>query len=167
MLAVAEKAQVNERTLRYIMSSDADRGVYKRTAVNILSIKVMPVGHAKVDGRPTQRRLEALACMGWSRKYVADAAKLTTSGLRPSSLDVVLASTDAAVADVYNSLKMRASPMKSAAQTVRTARAAGFAPPWAWPNGSIADPEALPVLSEVEDREWRKRIAERYSSSKV
>ncbi len=170
-LDIARAAGVDERSIRHILDTrDApcnERGVYVRTAIKIMSVRALPPGHRLVDGTGTQRRAEALSAMGWTRKEVARKAGLSDSTLHPSKLGKnVWFSTDSAVRDVYEQLKWKVSPGSHAGQTRATARRLGYAPPWAWRNGTLDDPLAQPVLSEIENKEWCANVRKRYFSVK-
>jgi hypothetical protein len=104
--------------------------------------------------------------MGWARKEVARRAALSDSTLHPSKLGKnVWFSTDQAVRDVYEQLKWVSSSGSHAGQTRATARRLGYAPPWAWKNGTIDDLSAKPVLGEIENKEWCANVRKRYFST--
>lgn len=98
-------------------------------------------GPMRVDATGTLRRLEALACLGWSRAHVQ---RLALTG----PLDDIRIGrpvhrlTADRVAAVYPHLARRLGPSRVAAGQ---AAARGFFPPGCWPGASIDDPTAWPV----------------------
>ena len=167
-VGVASAAGVHERTIRFILDADADRGVHRRTANRILALHSLPNGHRLVDARPTRRRAEALSAIGWTRKEVARRAGLSDSALHPSKLGKnVWQSTDRAVARVYDQLRQRPRLDTRGDQARAVARRLGFAPPWTWPKTTIGDVRARPIFSEVENAEWRRAIERRYKCDDI
>lgn len=125
-----------------------------------------------VDGTGTRRRLRALMTQGWSKRKLA-----LRLGMLPSNLwatfcsDRVYASTAVAVRRLYDELwdatPSRSTPAERVAysKTVRYAQARGYAPPLAWDDDTIDDPEAVPqgmetsrrrhgLLPPVEELQW-------------
>lgn len=107
---------------------------YRRRNLRALG-REAPQGH--VDATPTHRRVQALACLGWSIPQIgafAGVAKLPYVMRRA----MVRRSTAAAVAAAYEALSMRLpSPVTRHERGVVTktksrARAAGWVPPLGW-----------------------------------
>lgn len=166
---IAQAAGVDERSIRYIMSAYSapcsERGVYIKTAVKIMNVRSLPPGHRLVSGVGTQRRVEALSAMGWTRKEVARRADLADSTLHPAKLNKnVWFSTEHAVKSIYEQLRWQSSSGQRAEQTRAIARRLGYAPPWAWKNGTIDDPKKNPLFDEIENKEWRVNVRKRYTS---
>ncbi|GAB3166969.1 hypothetical protein GCM10027059_26780 [Myceligenerans halotolerans] len=108
---------------------------------------------ARIDTTGTRRRLQALACAGWS------VGKLeTASGVDRQALDKILrggtrtsARTVKAVADIYDQLWDQVPPHEqwhdkaAYARTINRANSAGWAPAMAWDDETIDDPTAEPA----------------------
>ena len=115
---------------------ERDRGTYE-------SRKVPTIG--------LQRRAQALLCLGWSYSAQADAAGMA----RPNYHEAVTRSpwVRRATADrilrAYDTLSMQVAPDGYSATRARDlAEANGFAPPLAWDDDTLDDPDAQPI-------EWR------------
>lgn len=110
----------------------------------LLSVPLVPHdSHRGVDPTGTRRRIQALAWMGWPAAEVAVRAGTTPATLRTLILphrrpSVALARR---VARVYDELSMVPGPSAAAASK---ARGLGFAPPLAWDDETIDDPQARP-----------------------
>lgn len=124
--------------------------VRPETARRLLDV-TGPPPTSRDRGRPVSsagvwRRVQALSTMGWTRAEIAERA-----GLGPRSLEArpggVTAETAAAVARVYDELCMTPGPSQTARER---AAARGWAPPLAWDEARIDDPEAQPCLPERE-----------------
>lgn len=111
-----------------------------------------------VDGTGTRRRLQALITLGWSVQRLAD-----HHGLDRQALDAALtqrpiqAKTARAVRRLYDELWDQAPPETTgpekvaAARSRRRAQAMSWAPPLAWDDDTIDDPDALPAHLVVGD----------------
>lgn len=97
-----------------------------------------------VDATGTRRRLQALVALGWPQSAIADCM-----GISRKNLNILLHSSHATVQQrtheralaAYRALSMRPGPGKHA-RTV--AEKHGWAPPLAWDDDTIDDPEAQP-----------------------
>lgn len=92
----------------------------------------------------TQRRLRALACLGWSWTSLAAEVGVSESVIRRLSraqYSTVNAATADRVAALYERLSMTRGPSSRAA--THAARN-GFAPPLAWDDTDLDDPDATP-----------------------
>lgn len=148
----------NRAGMYRILAGDVQR-VHQRTANGILtaaaSIPQQPA-HGLVDARPTLRRAQALATLGWSFTATSRAA-----GLRPDAMSYMqrrtgpaLASTAAAVARFYDTHSMRFATTRdgltvpSINQAIARAARFGWPPPLAWDEGTglhgIDNPSAVP-----------------------
>jgi hypothetical protein len=103
-----------------------------------------PQGRALIPATATTRRLRALAVMGWP---VAELASLIPA--RPATIRAnqagrrsVTARTAGQVADLYDQIWDRAGPSAAAGQH---ARDQGWAPPLAWDDATIGDPDVEPA----------------------
>lgn len=113
---------------------------------------------ARVDPTGTRRRLQALACLGWSINRLAD-----ESGLDRQRLDHALhggqavVSTVTAVVALYERLWDQPAPARdhrekiAAARAINRARNEGWAPPAAWDDDTIDDPAAEAFTDDVDE----------------
>lgn len=107
---------------------------------------------ARVDSTGTRRRLQALACLGWSIGRFS-----TETGIDRQALDQALtggevtARTARSVAAAYDRLWDQPAPATdhrekiSVSRTINRAKAAGWASPLAWDDDTIDDPDARPT----------------------
>lgn len=117
--------------------------VARTSAVAILAIKpVLIESGILVHHIGTRRRVDALACMGWSVRLIEERA-----GLRPRTIvaslyrERVTALVAARVAKVYAELSGKQGP---AVNTITLARKRGCQGPMAWEYADMDDPKARP-----------------------
>jgi hypothetical protein len=93
-----------------------------------------------VDATGTRRRLQALAVIGWGTGQLAGQAGVTPTAVKQwMHRGQVQPHTAARVADLYDRLWDKPGPSaKARAHAVKS----GWAPPLAWDEGSIDDPQA-------------------------
>lgn len=106
----------------------------------------------------TRRRVDALACLGWSMRVLS-----TRLGWEPDRLSQIF--TDGGgisplnaqrIAGLYDELWQTRAPTtaryawQSVGRTIAMAEARGYAPPLAWDDDTIDDPAAVP-LHELAD----------------
>jgi hypothetical protein len=110
---------------------------------------------ARIDATGTQRRIQALAVRGWSRRMIADQIGMREDHFRKAcSRDRVTARLARKVAAVYdawwdqNPLDQGVS-LASVSRTLADAEQAGFHSPLAWDDDTIDDPNAGPVTDAV------------------
>jgi hypothetical protein len=100
-----------------------------------------------------QRRVEALQALGWSLRKIADEAGVTHNHMTDVRKFAWRTTFDA-IDGVYQRLSMTFPPETTAGEksgAVRTrnhARRNGYAPPLAWDEDSIDDPDAIPATEE-------------------
>lgn len=132
------------------------RRVTRATAHRLLTLDpadpTLLADGAKVISAGTTRRLQALTCLGWSTGRLA-----VEAGLDRQRLDAaingraVVMSTVRAVNALYERLWNQPPPAKdqreriSVSRSIRRAADAGWAPPLAWDEESIDDPQAAPL----------------------
>jgi hypothetical protein len=95
------------------------------------------------------RRIEALQAIGHSVTEIARAAGMTKQAVRDFRLrnsPVVHHATAAKFIAVYDHLWDKPATGKYADRTRRWAASQGFAPPLAWDDDTISDPDAVPLL---------------------
>lgn len=162
--AIDLAAQVSEGTSTLISRGRGSRPRRKRISRNteraILSVPLRPgprqlarlSSGSDIDSLGTLRRLQALACLGYTRPRLAIETGLSETGLKKVKAGMkVQASTAAAVAAAYERLSMtpwvpEGEAARRQAHRVRTAAlAAGYIPPLGWEEGQIDDPAARPA----------------------
>lgn len=118
-----------------------------------------------VDGTGTRRRLQALHRIGWTSEDIASRLGMTRMAINNLMRrdTPVFATTKAKVTKVYDELwDVTPPPMHGKAAGVRNrsinrAKRLGWAPPLAWDDDTIDDPDARPDLGEPDTRKaWQK-----------
>jgi hypothetical protein len=122
------------------------RGILSTTEARILAVH--PGVHVQylVPALGTTRRLRALGAMGWTLADVADRtplAKKTLSLLMAGAQQCVTRDGAEHIARVYDQLCMRHGPSERARLL---ARRKGWAPPLAWDEDDLDDPNAEPYM---------------------
>jgi transcriptional regulator with XRE-family HTH domain len=154
----AELAGISKGTMRKLLQGGpGNRPPCQRirpdTAAAILAVQPSAANlgaRAVVDATGTRRRVQALVAVGWSQAHIAAQVGLTPSGMSRLLLhqDQVTAATARAVRAVYDELWDQAPPegthweKASAARARNHALASGWAPPAAWDDDRIDDPQA-------------------------
>lgn len=107
------------------------------TEARILAVYPLP---ARVDGTGTRRRLQALMAIGWSGQQLADRMGWTNANLHKLLRDTGNVSTRTAqlVAGIYDRLWDRPG---SSVRARNLASRKGWAPPLAWDDDTIDDPQ--------------------------
>lgn len=135
-------------TIRHLfLSIDAGQRIpIQQTTVNaILASDGRPTGTGRVPAIGSTRRVQALGVTGWSARDLRDRAGIavkTTQALRRGIHPDITADTANKVAAAYDELWDVPGPSGARASTV--ARNAGWAPPMAWDDDTMDDPEATP-----------------------
>jgi hypothetical protein len=158
--AIAEAAGISASTLRGARNGDRTRFSAKAAA----RLSAVRATLDELPDRPllsalgTRRRLQALACNGWSTPVLADYTGLHKSmvvKLRCGEAITTRVSAIRAVRDAYEQLSTRQAPATPAAARSRNEAAArGWAPPGAWAGVDIDDPAAVPAVRPDTER-WR------------
>lgn len=157
--AIAEAAGVVDSTVGYLLYSDPpSEWIRADTGRALMAVTLEEVGDDRyIDPTGTRRRLQALQAIGWSRTLLSahlGAAPTKTGRLMRASR--VLARNARAVAEVYDRLWCQAPPESTreergaATRARETAAANGWAPPLAWDDETIDDPDAVPHGLEPE-----------------
>lgn len=177
-MRIAALAGVNRSVVDKLLYGDQRRGVSptKRmrpeTARKILAVRpgLESLGSvAGVDGTGTRRRLEALIARGWSQSSLARQLGMFPGNFgRTLRSEAVYASTARAVRELYERLWDTPPPESTRFEKGSVARARayaqrnGFAPPLAWDEETIDDPDATPAVAEPERPKLRDVISEEY-----
>jgi hypothetical protein len=113
---------------------------------------------ARVDSTGARRRLQALACLGWSINRLAAEASIDRQPLDQAMRgELITARTARAVDAVYELLWDQPAPARdhrekiAASRARRAAEVAGWSRPQAWDDDTIDDPAAVPSQGETEE----------------
>jgi hypothetical protein len=165
---VAQAAGVAESTLCHVLYGRRRNGrnepparrmnpeaARKLLAVPLPTVEQLP-GGVVVPAVGTQRRLQALACLGWSIGRLAAEGSLDRQRLdRAMRGQDVVVSTVRAVAVVYDRLWDQRPTAEDRfeqggiTRTINAAKRAGWVPPAAWDDDTIDDPTAVPFQDDV------------------
>lgn len=139
--AIAESAGIARISVQRITY-----GTYKyvttETAEAILA--VTPRAAKQVNPTGTRRRLQALATLGYSYPYLSEKLGVNPRGVAAyaaPSKRWVMRDTAEKVRQLYDELSMKPGPDQTAALRAKNK---GWAPPLAWDDDTIDDPNALP-----------------------
>jgi hypothetical protein len=148
---IARLAHVGVGTIRCIAAAPgcrAVRHVMPSTAAALLAVTPRRGGRAdRIDATGSQRRLQALTAIGWP-----DRALAAHLGLAPQRIQQFLHQGDitptsaARIRRLYDTLSMTPYAGKYASRARNKACRLGWASPLAWPDDTIDDPVAKPVL---------------------
>jgi hypothetical protein len=146
------------------------RRIRPETEAAIISVRPSPEAlgdSAPVDAAGTHRRVQALACNGWSLARICGRLGMLRSNFGAlMDRGQVTAATARAVRALYDELWDQAPPEgthheKAAASRARNyARARGWAPPAAWDDDRIDDPQAAPEDWKRPARRGARELAE-------
>lgn len=166
---LAELSGVSDSVISVLVNGRPERGTgpSKRiTASNAAAILAVPVpdtrhlaAGARVDITGTTRRLQALVAAGYTQTDLCARLGITAA----NSTDLfhaqgrVLAATALRVHDLYDALSMTAGPSQPARDR---AHRMGWAPPLAWDDDTIDNPNATPDLGERATVTWVERYQE-------
>ncbi|MFF3247383.1 hypothetical protein ACFYWY_27515 [Streptomyces sp. NPDC002870] len=146
--------------------------IRRETAERLLAIDYsaeLLADGAFVDATGTWRRIRALVSVGWPKVHIARALGSHGQGLQLHE-HLVLASTARRVAELYDTW-WDADPTQHGVQTAQVGRARryassrGWAPPMAWDDDTLDNPEAQPhqdarrAISSAERREEIEHLA--------
>lgn len=113
-----------------------------------------------IDPTGTQRRLQALAALGWPQETLGARLGMRTADIgrisrgEPTRVRSVVAER---VCQLYDELSMTPGP---STLSVQRARAKGWAPPLAWDDEAIDDPTATPTGAIRARRNPRRDVDE-------
>lgn len=112
------------------------------------------------DATGTARRLQALAALGWPPSVLArriGVSRSTFEHIVKGHIQRTSAGVVAAVSDLYEELSMTPGPSD---HWRRIAADKGWAPPLAWDDDTIDNPDAAPDLGAREHVDWAGRYRE-------
>lgn len=155
---IEQRSRINRTGLRHILHGKGDKPpaarVHKTTASAILAVDARPVGtetRGMVDPTGALRRLHALVAIGWPEQWLS-----TRLGMWRGNYDGVFdggpitVHTRTKVAALYDQLWDQTPPATTPTERAAVTRARnrartlGWAPPLAWDDDTIDDPEAKP-----------------------
>lgn len=142
-----------ERSQREIVAAILNATPQTLIAATLPASRVPAVG--------ARRRLQALACIGWSYRaldHELQSARTATNLMTPSlhNATVTRALHDR-VSQVYDRLWATPSTAERSRRTMKYADRNGYAPPMAWDDDTIDDPDAVPDRST--DTVWARNQA--------
>lgn len=142
--AITRAAGLGEHTLRDL--PHRTRGILSITEAKILAVRPSAHDPYLLPALGTTRRLRALGAMGWTLQSIAGHVPLTTktlSLLMAGAQPYVTRDAAEHIARAYDHLCMRHGPSE---QSRIVARRRGWAPPLAWDEDELDDPNAEPWL---------------------
>lgn len=141
----ASRGRVDERPTQRVRPETARRLFAVRPSLDVM------LDDARVDATGTHRRLQALACLGWSDRQLGLRLGVDSGNygalMRQRKVSAARARD---VVRLYDELWRSGPPETdrhtrySASRARNRARAAGWAPPMAWDDDTIDDPAAAP-----------------------
>ncbi|WP_143588470.1 hypothetical protein [Tersicoccus sp. Bi-70] len=162
---ISKQSGISNATFGRMLYGDrrSGRGAQQRTmphvATAVLAVQATRdtlADGAKVDGTGTTRRLQSLACLGYSTEVLAarlGLAQRSKFGDLVFGRRGVTAGTERKVRVLYNELWCTPAPSENRWQeaavtrTRNAAAARGWLPPMAWDDDAIDDPEASPSVT--------------------
>lgn len=151
--AITRAAGLGEHTLRDL--PHRTRGILSITEAKILAVRPSAHDPYLLPALGTTRRLRALGAMGWTLQSIAGHVPLTTktlSLLMAGAQPYVTRDAAQHIARAYDHLCMRRGPSE---QSRIVAQRKGWAPPLAWDEGTMDDPNATPDPNAIPDHEDR------------
>lgn len=169
-LAIA--AGVGQSTLNRLIhgepkfSRPPTRSMRPEVADRILAVSTTSgplAGKIRVDATGTRRRLQALIFLGWTLEQLGEGIGASaTSVYRALRNETVLAERASSVADLYDRLWDKRPTLvtghdkTSASKARKMAAERGWAPPMAWDDETIDDPDAVPEGTSLEVNRVKK-----------
>jgi hypothetical protein len=173
---IEQRSGVHRTAIRVLVGDFPGRPASKRitrtTHAALLALRPVRVGpetSGLVDRCGTQRRLRALIALGWTARYLTRRLGMSsrTMGLLTADIGApVQAATRARVATLYDELALTI-PAPSRGTTIarNVARRNGWAPPLAWDDDTIDDPDARPDLGQQTGELAWERVLEDYQDT--
>jgi len=144
---------------RSIYGNQPSKTISAENAQRLLAVEVKPAAGCPVDITGTTRRLQALVAIGYTQADLAARVGITAANATElfRGNRSVLLSTAIKVQGIYEELSMRPGPSDAARQRAKKLR---WAPPLAWDDDTIDNPEAKPDLGERRAVKFDERFLE-------
>jgi transcriptional regulator with XRE-family HTH domain len=144
---------------RSIYGNQPSKTISAENAQRILAVEVKPAAGCPVDITGTTRRLQALVAIGYTQADLAARVGITAANATElfRGNRSVLLSTAIKVRGIYEELSMRPGPSDAARQRAKKLR---WAPPLAWEEDTIDNPQAKPDLGERRAVKFDERFLE-------
>jgi transcriptional regulator with XRE-family HTH domain len=144
---------------RSIYGKQPSKTILAENAQRLLAVEANPAAGCPVDITGTTRRLQALVAIGYTQADIAARVGITPANATEMfhGNRSVLLSTAIKVRGIYEELSMRPGPSGAARQR---AKKLGWAPPLAWEDDTIDNPQAKPDLGEKRTIRWDERYLE-------
>ena len=167
---IAGAAGISRTVMTRLTRGQARTTRATRDAILGVTIDTLP-GTAFIRARGTIRRIQALACLGWSMTYVRERSGVHAQSLvwtdTAGELHWVTAETHRAIAKVYDDLAWKgqrvpvtARERRDATWAHRTAQKNGWVPPAMWDDIDLDDrPASTPAYKTISDMEARRQDA--------
>lgn len=161
---IADLAGVARNNVREVLTPRTGREpsakMLRRNAEKILAVRPEPALGAAVDACGTVRRLRALVAIGWTQSELCRRLEmLPGNGCRifRGEQTHVTAATAARAKQIYDELAMSTGPSDRARTHAKTRK---WAPPLAWDDDDIDNPQARPDLGERKTVPWEEKYRE-------
>lgn len=149
------------------------KAVVRATEKKLMALPLMPPTHEQqplfgdVPSVGARRRVEALVCLGWSLNKIAQHAGLCKRTLSEMSRrrDSCTAATYKAIVATYEALWNTQPPMETKSDRIAAVKARNWAernrwaPPMAWDDDQIDNPDAVPSYDGGDDKTRRELYA--------
>ena len=160
---IAEKAGVSVSVIEVMVNGKHGypaKRVLRRNADAVLAVRYEPADGAVVCAVGARRRIRALQAMGWPLHEIARRIGWATNNLGTLVAGGRACNADSArkIAAVYDELCMTPGPSQRARYW---ALRKGWAPPLAWDDLTIDDPDAVPDLGDQEPSDVDPVVVER------
>jgi transcriptional regulator with XRE-family HTH domain len=144
---------------RSIYGKQPSKTISAENAQRLLAVEANPAAGCPVDITGTTRRLQALVAIGYTQSDIAARVGITPANATEMfhGNRSVLLSTAIKVRRIYEELSMRPGPSGAARQR---AKKLGWAPPLAWEDDTIDNPQAKPDLGERRPVKFDERFLE-------
>lgn len=161
---IAELAGVARNNVREVLTGRPGRSrserMLRRNADAILAVQADPAPGANVDACGTVRRLRALVAIGYTQSDLCERLGLLPGNgcqLFRGEREFVTAATAGRVAELYDDLAMTPGTSDRARRHATKHR---WAPPLAWDDDLIDNPDARPDLGQHQSVSWGERYLE-------
>jgi transcriptional regulator with XRE-family HTH domain len=144
---------------RSIYGNQPSKTISAANAQRLMAVSGLPAAGCPVDITGTARRLQALVAIGYTQSDLAGRVGITPANATGlfHGRGRVLASTARRVESIYEQLEMTPGPSDRARNH---ARKQGWAPPLAWDDDTIDNPQAKPDLGERRAVKFDERFLE-------